>query len=63
MNLGDIIDIHPYERKVVKATSGEILAEYEYKSSTILDGVRAGGRIPLIIGRSLTDETREILKT
>ena len=62
MNLGDIIDIHPYERKVVKANSGEILAEYEYKSSTILDGVRAGGRIPLIIGRSLTDETREILK-
>ena len=62
MNLGDIIDIYPYERKVVKANSGEILAEYEYKSSTILDGVRAGGRIPLIIGRSLTDETREILK-
>ena len=62
MNLGDIINIHPYERKVVKANSGEILAEYEYKSSTILDGVRAGGRIPLIIGRSLTDETREILK-
>ena len=62
MNLGDIIDIHPYERKVVKANSGGILAEYEYKSSTILDGVRAGGRIPLIIGRSLTDETREILK-
>ena len=62
MNLGDIIDIHPYERKVVKANSGEILAEYKYKSSTILDGVRAGGRIPLIIGRSLTDETREILK-
>ena len=62
MNLGDIIEIHPYERKVVKANSGEILAEYEYKSSTILDGVRAGGRIPLIIGRSLTDETREILK-
>ena len=62
MNLGDIIDIHPYEKKVFKANSGEILAEYEYKSSTILDGVRAGGRIPLIIGRSLTDETREILK-
>ncbi len=39
-----------------------MLCNYEYKSNTLLDGVRAGGRIPLIIGRSLTDETREILK-
>jgi len=46
---------------VVSADSGEVLCEYEYKSNTLLDGVRAGGRIPLIIGRSLTDETREIL--
>jgi len=49
-------------KKVFKADSGALLAEYEYKSSTLLDGVRAGGRIPLIIGRGLTDETREILK-
>ena len=62
MNLGDVIDIYPYDKKVIKADSGELLAEYEYKSTTLLDGVRAGGRIPLIIGRSLTDETREILK-
>ena len=62
MNLGDVIEIHPYDKKVFKADSGTLLAEYEYKSTTLLDGVRAGGRIPLIIGRSLTDETREILK-
>ena len=62
MNLGDVIEIHPYDKKVINADSGELLAEYEYKSSTLLDGVRAGGRIPLIIGRGLTDETREILK-
>ncbi len=61
MNLGDVIEIYPYEKKVVSADSGEVLCEYEYKSNTLLDGVRAGGRIPLIIGRSLTDETREIL--
>ena len=61
MNLGDVIEIYPYEKKVISSNSGEVLCEYEYKSNTLLDGVRAGGRIPLIIGRSLTDETREIL--
>jgi aconitate hydratase 2 / 2-methylisocitrate dehydratase len=61
MNNGDIINIHPYENKIT-SESGKIIAEYKYKSSTLLDGVRAGGRIPLIIGRGLTDETREILK-
>ena len=61
MNLGDVIEIYPYDKKVVSTDSGELLSEYEYKSNTLLDGVRAGGRIPLIIGRSLTDETREIL--
>ncbi|RZO96389.1 MAG: bifunctional aconitate hydratase 2/2-methylisocitrate dehydratase [Gammaproteobacteria bacterium] len=62
MNLGDVIEIYPYEQKVVNSETNEQLCNYEYKSNTLLDGVRAGGRIPLIIGRSLTDETREILK-
>ena len=62
MNLGDVIEIYPYEQKVVNFDTKEVLCNYEYKSNTLLDGVRAGGRIPLIIGRSLTDETREILK-
>ena len=62
MNLGDVIEIYPYEQKVVKSDTQEELCGFKYKSNTLLDGVRAGGRIPLIIGRSLTDETREILK-
>ena len=62
MNLWDVIEIYPYEQKVVNYDTKEVLCNYEYKSNTLLDGVRAGGRIPLIIGRSLTDETREILK-
>jgi len=62
MNLGDVIEIYPYEQKVINSETKEQLCNYEYKSNTLLDGVRAGGRIPLIIGRSLTDETREILK-
>ena len=62
MNLGDVIEIYPYEQKVVNAETRDVICNYEYKSNTLLDGVRAGGRIPLIIGRSLTDETREILK-
>tara|TARA_B100001559_G_scaffold317664_1_gene323268 strand:- start:2 stop:2581 length:2580 start_codon:yes stop_codon:yes gene_type:complete len=62
MSLGDVVEIYPYEQKVVNANTEEVLCNYEYKSNTLLDGVRAGGRIPLIIGRSLTDETREILK-
>ena len=62
MNLGDVIEIDPYEQKVVNSETKEQLCNYEYKCNTLLDGVRAGGRIPLIIGRSLTDETREILK-
>tara|TARA_Y100000768_G_scaffold116375_1_gene85942 strand:+ start:3156 stop:5735 length:2580 start_codon:yes stop_codon:yes gene_type:complete len=61
MNLGDVIEIYPYEKKVINSETQELLCEYEYKSNTLLDGVRAGGRIPLIIGRSLTDETREVL--
>ncbi len=61
MSLGDVIEIYPYEQKVINSDTRELLCEYEYKSNTLLDGVRAGGRIPLIIGRSLTDETREVL--
>ena len=62
MKTGDVIEIFPYEKKIIASESGSLLAEYEYKSPTLLDGVRAGGRIPLIIGRGLTDETREALK-
>lgn len=61
MNMGDVIDIFPLEGKILNAESGELLAEYSYKSKVLLDEVRAGGRINLIIGRGLTEKAREAL--
>ncbi|MDC0602119.1 bifunctional aconitate hydratase 2/2-methylisocitrate dehydratase [Aliiglaciecola sp.] len=61
MNMGDVIDIFPLEGKITNADSGELLAEYAYKSDVLLDEVRAGGRINLIIGRGLTEKARESL--
>lgn len=61
MNMGDVIDIYPLEGKITLATTGEVLAQYDYKSDVILDEVRAGGRINLIIGRGLTERAREAL--
>jgi aconitate hydratase 2/2-methylisocitrate dehydratase len=59
MNMGDVIDIFPYEKKVEKA--GKTIATFDYKSEVLLDEVRAGGRINLIIGRGLTTKAREFL--
>ncbi|REL36575.1 bifunctional aconitate hydratase 2/2-methylisocitrate dehydratase [Thalassotalea euphylliae] len=59
MHMGDVIDIYPYEG-VVKNSTGEVIAEFEL-SPVLLDEVRAGGRIPLIIGRGLTNRAREAL--
>ncbi len=59
MHMGDIIDIYPYIGKIEK--KGEIIADFLYRSDVLLDEVRAGGRINLIIGRSLTDWAREAL--
>ncbi|GAC13146.1 bifunctional aconitate hydratase 2/2-methylisocitrate dehydratase [Aliiglaciecola lipolytica] len=61
MEMGDVIDIYPLEGKIVNHTTGETVAEYKYKSSVLLDEVRAGGRINLIIGRGLTEKARESL--
>lgn len=60
MNMGDIIDIYPYEG-VVKNAAGDVISEFKL-SPVLLDEVRAGGRIPLIIGRGLTGRAREALK-
>ena len=60
MNTGDLISIYPFEGKI-KNKKNEVISKFEFKSETFLDEVRAGGRIPLIIGRSLTDKTREFL--
>lgn len=61
LNMGDVIDIYPYEGKVCKQGTDEVLTTFELKTQLILDEVRAGGRIPLIIGRGLTGKARESL--
>ncbi|AGH38561.1 Aconitate hydratase 2 [Bibersteinia trehalosi USDA-ARS-USMARC-189] len=58
LNMGDIIDLYPYEGKICAHTSGQVLAEFCLKTEVLLDEVRAGGRIPLIIGRGLTHKAR-----
>ncbi len=59
MNHGDVIELRPYEGKALK--DGAVIACFELKSEVLLDEVRAGGRIPLIIGRGLTAKAREAL--
>ncbi|SHH98187.1 bifunctional aconitate hydratase 2/2-methylisocitrate dehydratase [Ferrimonas marina] len=61
MAMGDVITVFPYEG-VVRNEAGEVISEFELKTDVLLDEVRAGGRIPLIIGRGLTDKAREALK-
>jgi aconitate hydratase 2/2-methylisocitrate dehydratase len=60
LNTGDVITIHPYKGEITNQ-AGEVVSTFTLKPETILDEVRAGGRIPLLIGRSLTDKTREAL--
>ncbi|MDH5301797.1 MAG: bifunctional aconitate hydratase 2/2-methylisocitrate dehydratase [Gammaproteobacteria bacterium] len=57
LNMGDVITIKPYDGVIVNE-AGETISTFDLKPSTMPDEVRAGGRIPLIIGRSLTDRTR-----
>lgn len=58
MNTGDVIDLYVYEGKVCKHGTDQVLTTFELKTQVLLDEVRAGGRIPLIIGRGLTDKAR-----
>jgi aconitate hydratase 2/2-methylisocitrate dehydratase len=59
MEMGDVIELRPYEGKALK--NGEVVAEFKVKSDVLFDEVRAGGRIPLIVGRGLTAKAREAL--
>ncbi len=59
MNMGDVVELLPYAGKALK--DGKVVAEFQIKSDVLFDEVRAGGRIPLIVGRGLTAKAREAL--
>ncbi|AZR82149.1 bifunctional aconitate hydratase 2/2-methylisocitrate dehydratase [Thiomicrospira sp. S5] len=60
LNMGDVITIHPYDGKITNE-AGDVVSTFELAPDTMPDEVRAGGRVPLIIGRGLTDKAREAL--
>ena len=62
LKTGDTIDINVYEGKITRHENSELVCEFELKTDVLLDEVRAGGRIPLIIGRGLTLRAREFLE-
>ena len=62
INMGDILDIFPYERVVKKHGTDVVISTFSLKSDVLFDEVQAGGRIPLIIGRGLTAKARSALK-
>ena len=59
MNMGDVVELRPYDGQALK--DGKVISEFKLKSDVLFDEVRAGGRIPLIIGRGLTSKAREAL--
>ena len=59
MDMGDVVELRPYDGKALK--NGQVISEFKVKSDVIFDEVRAGGRIPLIVGRGLTAKAREAL--
>jgi aconitate hydratase 2 / 2-methylisocitrate dehydratase len=59
MEMGDVVELRPYDGKAVK--NGAVIAEFKVKSDVLFDEVRAGGRIPLIVGRGLTAKARDAL--
>ena len=61
MSMGDVIDVYPFEGVVKNHETGDVITTFELKTNVLLDEVRAGGRIPLIIGRGVTSKARETL--
>ena len=59
MAMGDVIELRPYDGKALK--DGKVIAAFKLKSDVLFDEVRAGGRIPLIVGRGLTSKARAAL--
>ena len=61
LDMGDVIDVYPFKGEVRRHGSDEVVSTFELKTDVLIDEVRAGGRIPLIIGRGLTDRARQAL--
>jgi aconitate hydratase 2/2-methylisocitrate dehydratase len=61
LNMGDVIDVYPFKGEVRSHDSGDVVSTFALKTDVLIDEVRAGGRIPLIIGRGLTDRARQAL--
>tara|TARA_B100000035_G_C21034874_1_gene570370 strand:- start:1505 stop:4117 length:2613 start_codon:yes stop_codon:yes gene_type:complete len=62
LNMGDVISIYPYAGETISTNSGLLLNNFKLKSDNLLESVRAGGRINLIIGKSLTKKAQQYLK-
>ena len=60
LNMGDVITVKPYAGQIVNA-AGAVISEFDLKTNVLVDEVQAGGRIPLIIGRTLTERARDSL--
>ena len=61
LNTGDVVEINLKDKKIIDKNANE-LVNFNLKPVTILDELRAGGRIPLIIGKGLTEKARTSLK-
>lgn len=61
LNRGDVVDLNVHEGTITAYEGGKVLTQFKLKTPTLLDEVRAGGRIPLIIGKALTARAREFL--
>ena len=59
--MGDVIDVYPFKGQVCRHDSDDVVSTFKLKTEVLIDEVRAGGRIPLIIGRGLTDRARQAL--
>ena len=60
LNTGDVVTVYPYGGKITD-DSGEEISSFELATEVLLDEVQAGGRIPLIIGRGLTEKARNAM--
>lgn len=61
MEMGDVIDVYPYKGEVKRHGTDEVISTFSLKTPVLMDEVRAGGRINLIVGRGLTNKAREAL--